>query len=101
MKVFFNRFTLPFIRQHLIKLEESPRRTNFIRTVPQIEMKYLNVGCGSRFHSEWINLDSRPSHPDIQFHDLREGIPFTDNSFEVVYHSHVLEHLRKTQAPFF
>lgn len=64
-------------------------------------MKYLNVGCGSRFHSEWINLDSRPSHPDIQVHDLREGIPFTDNSFEVVYHSHVLEHLRKTQAPFF
>ena len=61
-------------------------------------MKYLNLGCGSRFHPEWANIDSRPFNPEILAHDLRIGIPFADNSFEVVYHSHLLEHLIKTQA---
>ena len=28
-------------------------------------------------------------------HDLRRGIPFADESFDVVYHSHVLEHLSR------
>ena len=31
-------------------------------------------------------------------HDLRRGIPFADESFEVVYHSHVLEHLPQVEA---
>jgi SAM-dependent methyltransferase len=30
--------------------------------------------------------------------DLRRGIPFEDNVFDVVYHSHVLEHIDRTQA---
>ncbi len=64
-------------------------------------MNYLNLGCGSRFHSEWINLDLKPVDRSIRLHDLRKGIPYDDNSFEVVYHSHVLEHLHKTQVPFF
>ncbi|MDD1753945.1 MAG: methyltransferase domain-containing protein, partial [Methanotrichaceae archaeon] len=29
------------------------------------------------------------------------GIPFPDNHFDVVYHSHLLEHLSKTDAPAF
>lgn len=63
--------------------------------------KYLNLGCGSRHHPEWINVDINPSAPEVVRYDLRRGIPFAEKSFEVVYHSHVLEHLHKTQAPFF
>lgn len=34
--------------------------------------------------------------PDnIMLHDLRRGIPFEDDSVDVVYHSHLLEHLDK------
>lgn len=61
-------------------------------------MKCLNIGCGSRFDPAWTNIDANPSSPNVQFHDCREGLPFLDHSFDVVYHSHVLEHFAKTEA---
>lgn len=61
-------------------------------------MRYLNLGCGSRFHRSWINLDMNPSDPCVRMCDLTKGIPFSDESFEVVYHSHVLEHFPKDKA---
>ena len=60
-------------------------------------MKYLNIGCGSYYSTEntWTNLDfvSRDKH--VIAHNLLKGIPFNDNSFDFVYHSHVLEHFSK------
>lgn len=64
-------------------------------------MKSLNLGCGQRFHSEWINVDFISKGKGVIAHDLIQGIPFSDNSFDVVYHSHVLEHLPKQKAHFF
>jgi predicted SAM-dependent methyltransferase len=63
-----------------------------------MRLNYLNLGCGSRCHPEWLNVDSRPSAPGVFVHDLREGIPFADESLDVVYHSHLLEHITKKQA---
>jgi len=54
--------------------------------------RYLNLGCGERFHPEWVNLDLRPASPGVQHWDLRKDLPFPDASLDVVYHSHVLEH---------
>ncbi|MEN9566694.1 MAG: hypothetical protein RLZZ69_1890 [Cyanobacteriota bacterium] len=34
-------------------------------------------------------------------HDLAQGIPFSDRSFELVYHSHVLEHFSQAAAKSF
>lgn len=34
-------------------------------------------------------------------HNLSHGIPFADNSFDAVYHSHLLEHFPKRYAPVF
>lgn len=61
-------------------------------------MNYLNLGCGLRFHSEWVNVDFASSHPSVSECDLRKGIPYPDNRFEVAYHSHVLEHFTKHDA---
>jgi predicted SAM-dependent methyltransferase len=58
-------------------------------------LRYVNLGCGSRFHPEWINIDLSPADPSIIAYDIYRGIPLPDNSCEVVYHSHVLEHLRR------
>jgi len=55
-------------------------------------MDYLNLGCGYRYHPEWTNVDFVSTGEGVIAHNLRSGLPFPDNHFEVVYHSHVLEH---------
>lgn len=61
----------------------------------------LNLGCGNRFHSEWVNVDLASNSDHVRAFDLRRGLPFADNRFRAVYHSHVLEHLKKDEAPQF
>jgi len=59
---------------------------------------YLNLGCGSRYHPQWINIDIAVHAREVIQHDLSCGIPLPDSSCEVVYHSAVLEHLRPSDA---
>lgn len=59
---------------------------------------YLNLGCGYRFHPAWTNVDFTSTGPNIIAHNLTEGTHFANNSFEVIYHSHVLEHFSRSQA---
>jgi len=56
-------------------------------------LRLLNFGCGSTYHSEWVNLDAAPVSPEVIAHDLRRGFPHAADSFDAVYGSHVLEHL--------
>jgi len=62
--------------------------------------RLLNPGCGSHYHPAWINLDVRAGR-GVQAHDLYQPLPFKDNLFDAVYHSHLLEHLSKRYAPLF
>ena len=61
-------------------------------------MKCLNLGCGGRFHPDWENVDFAPKSQSVRAHDLRKGIPYSDETFDVVYHSHVLEHFSKADG---
>lgn len=60
-------------------------------------MKYLNLGCGTHYSTqgEWTNLDFVSTGEGVIAHNLLSGIPFEANSFDLVYHSHVLEHFSK------
>lgn len=60
-------------------------------------MKYLNLGCGSSYSEkkEWTNLDFVLMAEGIVAHNLLKGIPFENESFDLVYHSHLLEHFSK------
>ena len=65
------------------------------------ELPYINLGCGTTFHKDWTNVDFVSHSEFVMSHNLLNGIPFSDNSFEFVYHSHVLEHMPKKYAPEF
>jgi len=62
------------------------------------KLPYLNLGCGSRYSPLWTNIDFQGKKNEIIGHNLLAGIPFETDSFEVVYHSHVLEHFSKTDG---
>jgi predicted SAM-dependent methyltransferase len=88
----------------------------------------LNVACGTVTHLQWNNIDFGPYallarhsrvaallhrcgliselrwerlmrvDPTIVRWDIRNGIPYPTSTFDVVYHSHFLEHLRMRHA---
>ncbi len=58
---------------------------------------YLNVGAGGSHSPEWENIDLY-SGDHVRRHDIRKPFPYRDGTFEVVYASHVLEHLTPADA---
>lgn len=90
---------------------------------------YLNIGSGPVAPEGWLNLDAswnllaarvrglRPAlkslrlispeaaaqewSPHIRFHDITKGLPLADGAAAVVYSSHVIEHLTRSQAKAF
>jgi len=69
--------------------------------VKQSKCKLLNLGCGNRFHAAWENIDFTSSNPLVKEHNLVNGIPYQDESVDVLYHSHLLEHFDRKGAKIF
>lgn len=65
-------------------------------------MKILNVACGSRISPNkthtWENIDFSPLDKRVKKVNLLQNLPYKDNSFDVAYSSHFLEHLSKDNA---
>jgi predicted SAM-dependent methyltransferase len=59
------------------------------------QMALLNLGCGNSYHKDWINIDFISNSQFVVQCNLLDGIPLEDDSVDVVYHSHVLEHFSK------
>jgi len=51
----------------------------------------LNIGCGSNLKADWVNIDLFQK-ADLQL-DIRENLPFADESVSIVYSEHFFEHL--------
>lgn len=58
----------------------------------------LNLGCGTRAHPEWNNLDFSSNNDHVTACNIVQGLPFADGVFDVVYSSHFLEHLSPADA---
>ena len=63
-------------------------------------MKFLNLGCGYKYvkAEEWLNADMLSVGDDVVKCNFLNGIPFDSEKFDLVYHSHVLEHFAKADA---
>jgi predicted SAM-dependent methyltransferase len=57
----------------------------------------INIGCGTRFHAEWVNLDIAPA-PGVTSWDVRGPLPVASGQASFVYSCHVLEHLDPESA---
>lgn len=57
-----------------------------------------NLGCGTRTHPDWINIDFHGDGSRVFAWDLRRGFPFPDGICDVVYSSHAIEHFDRSGA---
>lgn len=74
----------------------------------------LHLGCGTHFIEGWVNIDynlgarlakipplrllvrkANDWDRRIMIHDLRQKLPFTDQTVDCIYTSHTLEHLTR------
>jgi predicted SAM-dependent methyltransferase len=62
------------------------------------KLPYLNIGCGTKYNEEWVNIDMYSPSTDVLKCNILKGISFPDESFEIVYHSQVLEHIPKEKV---
>jgi len=61
----------------------------------------VHIGPGQeKYLDDWINVDANFMSADIDvWADLRNGIPFRENSVDVFYSHHVIEHLPNELLP--
>lgn len=64
-------------------------------------MKFLNLGCGDRYIPDWDNFDFATHSEHVVSHNLLTDFPIKDSSYDLVYHSHLLEHFSSHYAPIF
>ena len=60
----------------------------------------LNLGCGKDIRPDYVNMDIIDYGQEI-VRDVLRGIPFSDNTFDEVYTSHFMEHIRTGEDLFF
>jgi glycosyltransferase involved in cell wall biosynthesis len=60
--------------------------------------KKLNLGCGNRWRTGWVNIDFTSNNEHVIPHNMLNGIPCDDAACAVVYHSHVIEHFTRKDA---
>lgn len=56
----------------------------------------LNVGCGTDYKEGWVNIDNNSDNNIKKLDknwDLRNPLPYKDNSVDFVFNEHLIEHL--------
>ncbi|MBQ4472562.1 MAG: class I SAM-dependent methyltransferase [Alphaproteobacteria bacterium] len=64
---------------------ENQKKANLVKK------RKLQVGCGKNCLKDFVNLDI--CEPADIIWDVRNGLPFKDNMFDVIFSEHFLEHI--------
>lgn len=94
LSLFLSEYSLQKLKDFMIEVRNEFCVRNLdgqLRNIPQSQPYKLNIGCGKSTKKDWINIDLRP--PAEVTLDVRRGLPFPDNSCDIIYSEHFLEHL--------
>ena len=87
-----NRIAAPY---HDWKAKKRTQRT--LAAMAQKDL-LINIGCGPKTLRGWVNLDAaRGDEIDVVW-DLRNGLPFSDESAAAIFGEHVIEHVPRADA---
>lgn len=59
---------------------------------------YVNIGCGPKYVSGMINVDGNIFRRKDIWLDVTLGLPFSDNSVQGIYASHIIEHFSVSEV---
>ncbi len=57
----------------------------------------VNIGCGSRGHPDWVNVDFMALPSVNCVYDCRKRLPFPDGSVRMIFTEHFFEHIDYTE----
>lgn len=63
------------------------------RRFHKMENIWLHWGCGPKKLPNWVNIDGWKTDATDYVHDLRAKLPFHDETVELIFTEHVLEHV--------
>jgi predicted SAM-dependent methyltransferase len=87
-----NRIAAPY---HDWKAKRRTQQT--LAALPQNNLR-INIGCGPKPLSGWVNLDSARSETIDVVWDLRRGLPFPNESATAIFGEHIIEHVPRSAA---
>lgn len=61
-------------------------------------IKKIHIGCGPHYIQGFINIDGNFLRRTDYCFDVRAGLPFPDNSIDLIYSSHFFEHVHIYEA---
>lgn len=67
------------------------RTARLLSQLPRRDL-LINIGCGFRPLPGWVNLDLVPGYAEVIW-DVRQMLPFPDQSVSAIFCEHVIEHL--------
>ncbi len=92
-----------FVREKMA-LKQAYYRLKFLMAKPAYPKNadgkvYVNIGCGVNTGPEYINVDAVPQEKTHVLADARKLSMFANASVDMLYASHVIEHLPRRDVP--
>jgi predicted SAM-dependent methyltransferase len=94
------KFYILLWRLRLIPQVETQIAVHVKKIQEKNEPVLLNIGCGKRFHSDWINIDMSGDGVTVYPYNFLHGLPLQNSSVDAIYLSHCLEHFNCEGAHF-